>query len=99
MADLPELERVTRLFNDFVPLNKAMGMVLVDIGEGRGTMRLPWDERFTGDAEEGLVHGGVLTALLDAVCGIAAFMGLRDPSLIATIDLRVDHLRPAEIGR
>ena len=62
-------------------------------------MRLPWNQRFVGDAEEGLVHGGVLTALLDAVCGIAAFMALRDLNVIATVDLRVDHLRPAELGR
>ena len=98
MATLAELERVTRAFNDFVPLNRAMGMKLAEVGEGRGTIEMPWDDRFTGDAEEGLVHGGVLTALLDAVCGMAAFMGLRDPSVIATVDLRIDHLRPAELG-
>jgi uncharacterized protein (TIGR00369 family) len=74
-------------------------MDLVDVGEGRGTTRLPWHDRFVGDAEEGLVHGGALTALLDAVCGVAAFMGLRDFNVIATVDLRVDHLRPAELGR
>jgi uncharacterized protein (TIGR00369 family) len=99
MATLSELERVTRAFNAYVPLNRAMGMELTDVGEGRGAMRMPWQDRFTGDAEEGLVHGGVVTALLDAVCGIAAFMALREPSVIATVDLRIDHLRPAELGR
>ena len=50
MATLAELERVTRTFNAYVPLNRAMGMQLTDVGEGRGTMHLPWDDRFTGDA-------------------------------------------------
>lgn len=96
---LDELTRVTRVFHAMVPLNTAMGMILDEVGPGRGTIRMPWDERFLGDAVDGLVHGGVLTALLDATCGIAAFMGLRSPSAIATLDLRIDHLRGAEPGK
>lgn len=93
------LARITRGFDAYVPLNRAMGMELVELGDGRGTMALPWDDRWLGDAPERLVHGGVLTALLDAACGMAAFMGLREPALVATLDLRVDHLRPAEVGK
>jgi uncharacterized protein (TIGR00369 family) len=92
---LAELERITRSFDALVPLNRAMGMELLDTGEGRGRIRLPWDERWLGDPERGLIHGGVITTLLDATCGIAAFMALHKPSLIATLDLRIDHLRPA----
>ncbi len=101
MADdrVEELARLTRAFSRHVPLNNAMGMELVELGDGLGTMRLPWDDRWLGDAAEGLVHGGVPTTLLDATCGLAAFMGLREPGVIATLDLRVDHLRPAEPGR
>src|SRR5687768_14632514 len=99
MATVRDLERVTRAFNDLVPLNTALGLVLEEVGEGRGRMRLPWHERLAGETEEKLVHGGVLSTLLDAACGVAAFMGLREPQVIATIDLRVDHLRPAEHGR
>lgn len=100
MADdrVARLERLTRGFAAHIPLNHAMGMELVELGDGLGTMRLPWDDRWLGDASEGLVHGGVLTTLLDATCGLAAFMGLREPGVIATLDLRVDHLRPAEAG-
>jgi uncharacterized protein (TIGR00369 family) len=96
---LEKLARVTRAFDQWVPMNRAMNMELVELSDGRGVMALPWDQRWLGDAEDGLVHGGVLSALLDAACGLAAFMGLREPSLIATLDLRVDHLRPAEVGQ
>ena len=96
---LAELERLTRAFHTFVPLNRAMGMELVTVGEGTATMSLPWDERWLGDPAEGLVHGGVLSTLLDATCGLAAFMALREPAIVATLDLRVDHLRAAEPER
>jgi uncharacterized protein (TIGR00369 family) len=76
-----------------------MGMELLASGEGTCTVALPWDDRFYGDPAAGLVHGGVLSTLLDATCGIAAFLALRSPSPVATLDLRVDHLRPAEPGR
>jgi uncharacterized protein (TIGR00369 family) len=94
-----ELRRVSQAFHALVPLNTAMGMELGEVGPGRGTIRMPWNDRFLGDVQDGLVHGGVLSALLDATCGIAAFMGLRSPAVIATLDLRVDHLRSAEPGR
>lgn len=98
-ARLDDLERATRLFHGHVPLNAEMGMEIGALGDGTGSMRLPWDPRWLGDPEHGLVHGGVLTALLDAACGLAAFMALRQVAPIATLDLRVDHFRPAEAGR
>jgi uncharacterized protein (TIGR00369 family) len=98
-ASAADLAAITRAFDALVPLNRAMGMILAEVDAGRSVIRLPWDERWLGDAACGLVHGGVLSVLLDAACGLAAFMGLREPSLIATLDLRIDHLRPAEAGQ
>lgn len=96
---LERLARISRSFNAVVPLVQTMGMELLEIGEGRGRTRLPWDDRWLGDTERGLVAGGVLTVLLDATCGLAAFMALREPSPVATLDLRIDHLRAAVQGR
>jgi uncharacterized protein (TIGR00369 family) len=99
MADVEGLARITRAFDALVPMNRAMGMQLGDLTEGRAAIHMPWDPRFLGDAADGLVHGGVLSVLLDATCGLAAFMGMRTPGLIATLDLRVDHLRSAAAGQ
>ena len=62
-------------------------------------MRAPYREDLIGDPETGVLHGGVVTALLDHACGIAAFSGLGAMDTPATLDLRIDYMRPATPGR
>lgn len=87
-------------FRDGVPHNIALGLELVDVGPGEGyaAMRLPYSEALVGDPETGVLHGGAITSLIDATCGAAVFMKLAKPVTIATIDLRIDYLRPATPG-
>ena len=54
---------------------------------------------FVGDPLRGVVFGGVITTLLDQAGGIAVFCSLEKLRSIATIDLRVDYVRPATPGR
>jgi uncharacterized protein (TIGR00369 family) len=89
------LERINRGFVDGVPHNKALGMRVVDFGRGEVTIRLPYDARFVGHPATGVLHGGVVTALLDASCGASVFTKLAEPAPIATLDLRIDYLKPA----
>ena len=87
-------------FRDGVPHNVALGLELVDVGLGDGyaTMRLPYAEALVGDPATGVLHGGAITALVDATCGAAVFMKLGKPIAIATLDLRIDYLKPATPG-
>lgn len=82
-------------FIAFLPHAQALGMQLVSCEPASGTVLLsqPWREDLVGDPSTEVLHGGVITSLLDtltAACVIAR--GVRSQ---ATLDLRIDYLRPA----
>jgi len=90
-----KLTRINRSFMQLVPHNGAVGIEVVELGEAFAHMRLPFDPRLVGDPVRGLLHGGVVTTLMDACCGAAVFQALSAPVPIATLDLRIDYLKPA----
>lgn len=62
-------------------------------------MSMGYAEGLIGDPETGVIHGGAITALLDTCSGFAAASALDDLSMTPTIDLRIDYMRPATVGR
>ncbi|MEM7269131.1 MAG: PaaI family thioesterase [Pseudomonadota bacterium] len=60
---------------------------------------VPYAQQLVGDAESGVVHGGVITTLLDSGCGTAAMIRTSGPGGLATLDLRIDYMRAAEPGK
>ena len=88
-----------RGFSEGVPHNKALGITIVEMSRERTVFRLPYDLRFVGNPDTGVLHGGPITALLDGASGAAVFAALTAWVPIATLDLRIDYLRPAEPGR
>jgi uncharacterized protein (TIGR00369 family) len=82
-----------------VPHVADLGVVL-DRVDGQGAEgRLPYRPEFLGDLERQLIHTGVITTLIDSVCGVALIAYIGEPVRIATLDLRVDYLRPSRPGR
>ena len=79
------------LFNELKP-------EVLGVGEGRAVMRLPYDERFVGDPVSGSLHGGVIATLMDSVAGLCVMATIKLPVPIATLDLRMDYLRPTKRG-
>ena len=73
-----------------------MNLRVESAGPEGAIVRMPFNPEFCIDAEAMLLHGGVLTALLDSVFGLANFLAIRDVRSMATLDLRVDYLRPAQ---
>jgi uncharacterized protein (TIGR00369 family) len=78
-----------------VPHAAALGFELVSIGDNRGAIRTPWREELVGDPATGVIASGVVTALLDHCCGLAITAGKREAFSTATLDLRIDYMRPA----
>ena len=84
-----------RTFLAQLPHARELGIELlaVDPGAGRCSFRQPWRAELVGDPERQILHGGVITSLLDTLAAAAAIA--RGVPLQATLDLRVDYLRPA----
>lgn len=89
-----------------IPHAKALGLQCYsvegnEVDEGYIELVLPYADHLIGDPDTGVVHGGAITALLDNAAGFMARPGVLTPDApaIATLDLRIDYLRPAVPGR
>lgn len=77
------------------PHMREIGMRITALERGRGTMLLPARPDWMGDPVRGLMHPGALTVLADSACGLAVGSMLDKRVPYATLDLRMDYLRPA----
>lgn len=77
----------------------ALGFAYEGLDGDRVRIRVPWREDLVGDPDTGVLAGGLVTALLDHVGGLAVWIALDRFEPIATLDLRVDYMRAAEPGR
>ena len=74
------------------------GQQLDRAAPGEAWTSLPFRPVFIGDTERGVLHGGVVTAMLDESCGMAVELALDGTRAIATLDLRIDYQKPAIAG-
>ena len=82
-----------------VPWASELGFELTRLERGRAFGKLAWSEHLIGAPDTGVVHGGVVTSLLDNLCGTAVVAALDTFKSTATLDLRIDYMRPADKGR
>jgi uncharacterized protein (TIGR00369 family) len=86
-------------FTEVTPLCKAMGMVVTDVGYGTATFTMPYNADLIGDLSTGVIHNGPISTLLDSVSGLAVIAHPENTQMTATIDLRIDYMRPAPAGQ
>jgi len=84
-----------RGFQNVIPFVGASGMSIRDLGKGTATAMMPARTDWTGDAEKQTIHPGCLSVLADSSCGMAVATALDVIEPFATLDLRMDYLRPA----
>ena len=82
-----------------VPHARAIGLAVVDAQPGHIWLRVPWADFLVGNPETGVIHGGVITTLLDNGGGAAVMTALDELRAVATLDLRIDYMKPATPGR
>ncbi len=104
-------QMLTHLFDHEIGFNELMGLRVESLVPGAVRVRIPMRRELFGHYSVGRLHGGLISAVLDALGGLALMVELaeRHPAEPAeqvmqrftrfgTIDLRVDYLRPG-LGR
>ena len=95
----PPFEEVARTVQGFRSYYGYISGLQVDrVAPSEAWTSLPYRPVFVGYADTGVLHGGVVTALLDETGGLAVQLALDGQSAIATLDLRIDYQKPATPG-
>ena len=89
------LEDLNRKYVGRTPHMREIGARITAIAPSRGSMTLPARPEWVGDPLRAQLHPGALTVLADSACGLAVGAALKERAPYATLDLRMDYLRPA----
>ncbi|MDD2902714.1 MAG: PaaI family thioesterase [Syntrophales bacterium] len=79
------------------PVAQLIGMELAAVRPGRVVIELEAGTRHASPL--GTVHGGILCAIADAAMGLAYATTLNEGETFATVELKVNFLRPVWQGR
>ena len=98
---------VREIFEHKIAFNALLGLQIDDIGGERVHGRIAMRHELVGHFVHNRIHGGVISACLDAMGGLAVmaaigarhldeppFQRLHRFGKLGTIDLRIDYLRP-----
>jgi uncharacterized protein (TIGR00369 family) len=72
----------------------ALSGKLTHIKPGAVHIEAPFDERFT--QQDGFLHAGTITTLLDTACGYAAYTLMPADSRVLSVEFKVNLLSPAK---
>lgn len=79
--------------------NGMLGMTPHTHGADWAELALPYRADLIGDPATGILASGPVISLMDMVASISVWLKVKAFGPLATVDLRVDYLRPAEPGR
>lgn len=91
------IERARQFFG-YIPHGRQLGLEVVSYQPRSLLVKLPYRQEVVGNPYVGYIHSGALTVLVDQTSGAAVILELSERESVATLDLRIDHLRPAKSG-
>ena len=86
-----------RLSEGMIPMHNLLGVELHNIKDGVVYFLLPFNEKLIGDFVNKRIHGGIISAVMDAVggaVGILNFKAIEDQ--LSTINMQVNYLLPSK---
>ena len=96
--------RLRHVFESAVPFNKVIGMKVESVDPDAPKLRFDMRPELIGNPRRQILHGGVISAVLDVAAGFAIHLAvlrakLEEPAdghfpTIGTINLHIDYLRP-----
>lgn len=102
------LSQLSRAFTE-IPFNKMLGLQLEQLETEQTIMSFNMKEELIGNFLQGILHGGVISSVLDMAGGMAAMAdaisknpGLSTQELVgiigkcSTVDLQISYLRPGK---
>jgi uncharacterized protein (TIGR00369 family) len=102
------VEGLTKIFDEMIPFNRVLGLTITSLKAAGVKGRIAMRPELIGNFVSQRLHGGVISAGLDAMGGVAvmAAIGARHMeempnqrlhrfARLGTIDLRIDFLRQA----
>jgi len=109
-ADEAQLLAIIReSFVERMPFNRILGIDVLSLHHDRPELRFAMRPDLVGNFVRNMLHGGVISAVLDVTGGLVAFLGVQQKlkgkpvdevlerfARIGTIDLRIDYLRPGQ---
>ncbi len=103
------IARACEVFEQRIPFNQVLGLRLDEVTIEKAKLSFDMREELIGNFVRRSLHGGVISAALDTVGGLIAFVRLLDRldsqeagveqlANVGTINLRIDYLRSG-VGR
>lgn len=72
---------------------RTIGAELSNVASGHVQIRLPYRDDLT--QQDGYLHAGIITTIVDSACGYAAFSLMPPDAAVLTIEYKVNFLAPA----
>jgi uncharacterized protein (TIGR00369 family) len=101
------VQGLTEIFEQLIVFNRVLGLQVLSLDGQVATARIQMRNDLIGHYAHNRVHGGVISAALDATGGLAVMAAIGARHLdesptqrlqrfgkLGTIDLRIDYLRP-----
>ncbi len=99
MPQTPALYRLLSGHYLELPHCRAIGLQDEGIQAQQPTLSIGWQPQLVGRSDWQTIHGGAITVLIDVASACAVAARLEEAETLATLDMRIDYMHPAEQHR